>query len=158
MGEHIWRHRHLPFPERFWAKVDRRGPDECWPWLAARDRRGYGNAWKPGAGHVKASRLSYEIEHGEIPEGLWVLHHCDNPPCVNPAHLYVGTVVENVADMMKRGRRVDPFARLTHCKHGHEFTPENTYRAPSRPSERRCRACGHERKRRPRRPIDWSRR
>lgn len=91
---------------RFWPKVDRRGADECWPWLASKDRHGYGHisAGRRGKSPLKAYRVSYELANGPIPEGLHVRHTCDNPHCVNPAHLLVGTAADNVADRMNRGR------------------------------------------------------
>lgn len=93
---------------RFWAKVDVRGPDECWLWLAGVGGGGYGRISDGEGGHVAAHRVSYEIANGEIPDGLHILHSCDNPPCVNPAHLRVGTAKDNVADAISRGRMVIP--------------------------------------------------
>ena len=88
--------------DRFWAQVDRRGPDECWPWQGA-TIRGYGHSHANYV-HYYAHRRSYEMHHGPIPEGMVVRHRCDNPPCVNPAHLQVGTQVDNINDMIDRGR------------------------------------------------------
>lgn len=94
----------------FWARVDRRGPDECWLWMRGRtgSRRGldgvipgYGAFGRP---QVKAHRFAWQLANGEIPDGLWVLHRCDNPPCVNPAHLFLGDVQANVDDMRAKGR------------------------------------------------------
>lgn len=88
--------------ERFWAKVDGRGPDDCWEWQGA-TAEGYGLfiVW----GHpTRAHRVAWEFTHGPIPAGLLVLHSCDNPPCVNPAHLRIGTDADNTADMHARGR------------------------------------------------------
>lgn len=93
--------------DRFWPKVDLSGgPDACWPWLAATNAGGYGIFYrgpKRGRMHI-AHRVAFELFVGPIPEGQDVLHHCDNPPCVNPAHLYLGTDVENARDRHVRGR------------------------------------------------------
>lgn len=92
---------------RFWAKVDRSGGDlACWPWIGSTRRGGYGDFRASRAhGVVLAHRASYEINVGAIPPGLFVLHSCDNPPCVNPAHLRVGTNQDNVRDCVDRGRK-----------------------------------------------------
>lgn len=92
--------------QRFWAKVDKRGPDECWPWTGCLTSTGYG-ALRPAGQRtgavVKAHRYSAELAGMDI-EGRHVLHSCDNPVCVNPAHLRPGTDADNVADMLQRGR------------------------------------------------------
>lgn len=85
----------------FWAKVDRSG--ECWVWLGARDARGYGRLRRRGR-YVKAHRYVWTITNGEIPEGLFACHHCDNPPCVRPDHLFLGTQSDNARDMVAKGR------------------------------------------------------
>lgn len=90
--------------ERFWAKVDRRGSDECWEWKAARDENGYGR-FGVAEGDVRLPhRISYELSEGPIPKGLCVLHDCDNPPCVNPSHLHLGTRSDNHREMVERER------------------------------------------------------
>lgn len=90
--------------ERFWEKVDVRGPDECWPWTAGCSS-GYGRI---GCGTRRRSRyahvVSYEIHKGPVPKGLYVLHSCDNPPCCNPKHLNAGTPQQNMLDKIERGR------------------------------------------------------
>lgn len=95
--------------ERFWAKVDRSGGlFECWPWTAARfhDAAGVPNyGMFAFRGRVwKASRVAWVLTHGEIPDGLTVCHTCDNPPCVNPAHLWLGTLTQNRRDSIAKGR------------------------------------------------------
>lgn len=89
--------------KRFWDKVKKGEPDECWEWIAGKNPSGYGKIQMKGDA-VGAHRVSYELHHGAIPEGLMVLHSCDNPACVNPAHLRVGTPLDNMQDKMMRGR------------------------------------------------------
>lgn len=98
-----------PVEERFWEKVDRRGPDECWEWQAGTDKDGYGRIRlgnDRGQKTVRAHRLSFEMHNGETPpDDMVVCHTCDNPPCVNPAHLWLGTNLDNILDMESKGRR-----------------------------------------------------
>jgi hypothetical protein len=89
--------------DHFWAKVRRGGPDDCWEWAGARNPLGYGNFWG-GSGHARAHRFAFELENGPIPAGLCVLHRCDNTSCVNPGHLFLGTMKDNTADMVAKGR------------------------------------------------------
>lgn len=93
------------FFETFWAHVDRRGDDECWPWFAYRNPKGYGRSFVrvDGQVYVVPHRASWAIHHGP-PGCLHVLHHCDNPPCVNPKHLFLGTNEDNVRDRVAKGR------------------------------------------------------
>ena len=99
--------------ERFWSKVDKRGPDDCWEWIGAKasgarpGKKPYGQLWTEGSHstrkRIKAHRLSYELHYGPIPEGRVVMHKCNNPGCVNPAHLTVGTPKQNLQDASDDG-------------------------------------------------------
>mgnify|MGYP001601851232 CR=1 FL=1 len=90
---------------RFWRKVDASaGLDACWPWRVCRDRKSYGLFSLDGRKHC-ASRVAWILTHGD-PGSLDVLHHCDNPPCVNPAHLFLGDAHANLLDAAKKGRLV----------------------------------------------------
>ena len=94
--------------ERFWNKVDcSAGPNGCWTWTAARNPKGYGRFsvdWRAGKWEL-AHRTSYRLSVGPIPTGALILHSCDNPPCVNPAHLRPGNSSDNQRDAYDRGRR-----------------------------------------------------
>jgi hypothetical protein len=90
--------------ERFWSKVSRGGPDECWLWRGGTFTDGYGNYWYRGKGHL-AHRIAYAIANGSAPYGLLVCHSCDTKLCVNPHHLFVGRQRDNVHDMELKGRR-----------------------------------------------------
>ena len=88
--------------ERFWRKVNK--TDGCWIWTAARQRRGYGAFWTPEKIYP-AHRWIYQVLNGPISLDLQVCHHCDNPPCVRPDHLFVGTRRDNMLDCARKGRR-----------------------------------------------------
>ncbi len=89
---------------RFWAKVDRGGPNECWPWMASTVGFGYGRFRLNNPRRLSRSHLvAYEIVKGERCN-LCVCHSCDNPPCCNPAHLWLGTKHDNILDMISKGR------------------------------------------------------
>jgi hypothetical protein len=90
--------------ERFWSKVDRRSAGDCWEWQACCHRQGYGWFYRKGGQQVLAHRYSYELHHGSLRRRDKVLHTCDNPRCVNPSHLRLGTQADNVHDMMAKGR------------------------------------------------------
>jgi len=90
------------FEERFWSKVKRIPFHECWEWLGA-TRGGYGRLCR-NRQWFSAHRISYELTKGMIPKGMCVCHSCDNPGCVRPDHLFLGTHVENMKDMVKKGR------------------------------------------------------
>jgi len=94
----------LALVERFWPKVDIRGPNDCWEWLANKVSRGYGQIYRAHEKYVYAHRVVWELTYGPIPEGLFVCHHCDNPGCVNPNHLFLGTNKDNMVDCVEKGR------------------------------------------------------
>jgi len=95
--------------ERFWAKVDKGAAAGCWVWRGAASH-GYGR-FKDDTGITGAHRFSYELHKGPIPEGMYVCHSCDNPPCVNPAHLFPGSGADNQTDRVRKGRH--GWARIT---------------------------------------------
>lgn len=89
--------------DRLWARVAVMGEDECWEWLGARQPSGHG-VIRSGLGTTGAHRAAWESEAGPIPSGMFVLHRCDNPPCCNPRHLFLGTQADNLRDMWSKGR------------------------------------------------------
>ncbi len=89
--------------ERFWGKVEQGTPDECWPWSASRYLSGYGQ-FRKGSKGFYAHRLAYWFASGPYDEHLCICHHCDNPPCCNPRHLYLGTRADNNRDRGQRRR------------------------------------------------------
>jgi len=117
---------------RFWSKVDKRGEDDCWLWKAALFSTGYG-AFRWGKNNVGAHKLAYELAVGPIPEGYHVHHECETRGCCNPSHLKVLTPLEHGG--------LQPSAKATHCKRGHEFTPENTKWQGPEKQWRQCRIC-----------------
>ncbi len=94
---------------RFWHKVDMRGPTECWLWLGTKPAFGHGQFVCQGS-VVYAHRFAWEQYYGRIPDddNVCILHKCDVPACVNPAHLFMGTREDNVADMRRKGRGAKP--------------------------------------------------
>lgn len=118
---------------RFWAKVERRGPDDCWTWLGAITTRGYG-----ALSIHKATHIALTLSGLPRPDkGAMALHSCDNPPCVNPNHLRWGTAFENAMDMVNRKRHQS--TRKTHCKWGHELIGDNLFIRKT--GHRTCRKC-----------------
>jgi HNH endonuclease len=92
------------FEQRFWPKVLK--TDSCWIWTAHTNACGYGRIWYGKA--IETHRASWEMHFGAIPEGLCVLHKCDNPPCVNPDHLWLGTHADNMKDCARKRRIRSP--------------------------------------------------
>ncbi len=95
---------------RFWRHVTFCANSGCWFWTGAVQRKNYGHMGLGGrgAGNVIASRFSYQLHYGLIPDGLFVCHHCDQPLCVNPDHLFIGTNADNMSDCSKKGRAKGP--------------------------------------------------
>lgn len=143
-----WRPKIVPIPRKsiaqfFWLRVVKGDGDDCWQWTGRTDPNGYGDIQLyRNAPHQLAHRVSWELHNGQIPAGLSVLHHCDNPPCARPDHLFVGTQADNLADASRKGRlNVEGKAWKKHrecCPQGHPFDEANTYH---RGAVRFCRAC-----------------
>lgn len=112
---------------------------ECIEWTGYRLPSGYGQTRVKGRGLQRAHRVAWEEVHGPIPEGMYVCHRCDNPPCVNVDHLFLGTPVDNATDMTSKERHASQ--RKTHCSKGHPYDDENTRQAIE---GRRCRTCRKE--------------
>lgn len=130
--------------ERYWRFVQKGAGDACWEWLGGKDSQGYGYIWwrTDGRGRVmKASRVAVFLATGQwIPARLCACHHCDNPGCVNPAHLFVGTRTDNQQDSKRKGRKRNGRGEWRQCVRGHEFTPDNTYLNNGKRGCRKCRS------------------
>ena len=124
-----------PLAERFWEKVIKH-EEGCWGWSASKHDQGYGLI-----DGMLASHVSWIVHFGPVPDGLEVCHSCDNTECTRPDHLWLGTHGDNMRDAFAKGRIVH--IPKTHCKRGHEFTPENTYLYENRDGykHRICREC-----------------
>lgn len=135
----------MTLPERFWSKVEK--AEGCWLWTAYRDDDGYGSI-RVGRKAELAHRVAWWLTNGPIPPGLHVLHRCDRPECVNPDHLFLGTQLDNVVDMYRKGRARAyqaawaVKAAKTHCVRGHLLSGPNLYIRPDGRG-RECRECKH---------------
>jgi hypothetical protein len=112
---------------RFWAKVNKTGGG-CWLWMGMPDDKGYGHLRVEGK-KTLAHRISWKLHNGCIPAELFVLHSCDNPSCVNPAHLFTGTQVDNMKDMAQKGRGRGAMGD----RNGMRLYPENVLRGEANP-------------------------
>lgn len=134
--------------ERFWSKVDKRGPDECWNWSGGLTAQGYGSFTLPDRRRTTAHRVVFTILGlSEPPDGMYVCHTCDNRRCVNTEHLFFGTALDNNRDCIAKGRARSGIRQKqqTHCIHGHLLAPPNLL--PRANGKRDCRACANRRRR-----------
>jgi|SRR5215475_12719715 len=133
--------RRKTLEEFFWTRVQK--TDNCWLWTGSIMHFGYGKiTLYKGARPISAHRASWILHHGSIPGKMCVCHKCDNPPCVRPDHLFLGSQSENIKDAARKGRMSVPSKgwerNKTHCSNGHEFSEENTYKWKNK---RICRIC-----------------
>lgn len=133
-----------PLVVRFWRKVEK--TDGCWKWHGGTQHGGYGvlGVGTPSRKLIRAHRLSYILANGPIADNAHVLHRCDNPPCTNPEHLFLGNPKVNGADRSAKGRNNHPGERKTHCRNGHPLAIIN-----HQSGVRGCPVCRRERERRP---------
>lgn len=127
---------------RLLRSLTRSPANGCLEWSGVTNRRGYGRLQVQGR-MVLTHRLAWELANGSIPEGMNVLHRCDNPPCCDPEHLFLGTQKDNVADMIAKGRKVHGQRAKTHCPRNHPYDEQNTYITAK--GWRSCIQCARER-------------
>lgn len=127
--------------KRFWAKVNVTNAEGCWEWIGAVSPSGYGSFGLGTKITAPAHRVAFALSNclSVLPD-KFVCHHCDNPRCVNPFHLFLGTHTDNMRDMIAKNGHYN--RKKTHCRKGHEYTPENT--ALTRRGWRECVICHRE--------------
>lgn len=125
--------------ERFLSRIEY--TEDCWIWTAGKNKKGYGQI-KVSGKQEGAHRLSFTLYKGD-PSGMIVCHSCDNPSCVNPQHLWLGTPKDNMQDKERKGRGHN--SKKTHCPRGHLYNNENTYFVKG--GGRNCRVCDREKRR-----------
>jgi HNH endonuclease len=127
--------------DRFWKYVKKE--NNCWLWTGA-TAKGYGDL-QVGDKRQRAHRISWMLHRGKIPKGMFVCHKCDNPPCVNPAHLFLGTNRDNILDCHLKGRNIGvkmaaiAKRQIKHCPRNHQYDVENT--RYTKDGHRKCRKC-----------------
>lgn len=124
---------------RFFSKIIIGRITDCWYWNAAKDPNGYGRIGIQGKTYLP-HRISWYFFNKELDKDICVCHTCDNPSCVNPTHLFLGTRDDNNKDCKDKGRNSNGNVIKTHCKNGHEFNKENTYYRISNNSKY-CKVC-----------------
>lgn len=122
--------------KRFFANVDCPGQD-CWEWKGAKVGGTEYGSFNVAGKRLRSNRAAWLLLRGPIPDGLHVLHRCDNPPCCNPDHLFLGTQLDNIRDAIAKGRMAGQ--KKTHCMRGHEFSGKNKH------GGRICRTCSNDR-------------
>lgn len=137
----------VPLKDRFWSKVSLphgTTSDDCWEWAGTRSSKGYGIIQiDANRKRKRATHVAWTLYRGEVPEGMWLLHRCDCPSCVNPNHLFLGNGGDNARDRDAKGRTRNQNMFKTHCKHGHPLSGENLFltKRPGGKFDRSCHTC-----------------